>query len=233
MIRKIQTLCVLLVFAAGCAPTGIPSTTTPTAVATTTPTDTPIPLGNLSGVLFFDRNGSGTIESNELPIANFGVCANIEYSEKTCTETNEKGKYFFKSISPLGSQISLSFADPNADNPSLAFTYINNWNGEKFIPSVEINGARIPEQNLQDTEVVPISRGVKVTVGNHNIIGLMQGLFTMPFPKSTEYSVTTWYDLDSRVNHGLNWKGDISTSKYDSKAQIFDNHYGIDWLVLC
>jgi hypothetical protein len=235
MIRHIQILCLILILTVGCTPAELqhPSTTatTPPTVTPIPPTETPIPLSDVTGKIFFDRNGSGIMESTEPPIVNFGVCANTDGGEKTCTETDENGEYVFKSFSPIRTQVFISFIDPNVDNPALAFRYINVWNGEKIIPSLEGNGIQIPEQHLHDTDVLPISKGTKASVGTENSIGLMQGFLTMPFPNPTEYSVWTWYDVDSRKGYSSNWKGDNSTSKYDNKVKIFDNHFGIDWLV--
>jgi len=126
----------------------------------------------------------------------------------------------------------LKITDPNADVPALAMKYINKWNGPVVIPAYEMNGGRVPEQYLNDTEVVELDNGISIKAGESNDIGLMQGPFTLPFPNG-EFFIWSWYDTDPRVGYVSNWEGNAATleKRYDNLFKIFDNHFAVDWLL--
>ncbi len=203
------------------------TTQTPIPTVTPIPTETPVPLFGIDGTLFFDQNGSGLKDESEPVISNFTIC--IKSIEK-CINTNDKGNFLFENVAPENTSIQLSFSDPNADTPELAFRYINLWKSKLTKPAFDIGTIKVPEQKLNVTEVIPIVDGLNLAVGSKVELGLMQGLFTLPFP-NTKYYVWTWFDLDSRKNSGLNWKGETSTLFYSNSYKIDDDHYGIDWLL--
>jgi len=214
-------------------PTSEP-TSTPTLTPEPTSTPTPIPLADLEGGLFFDYNGSGLREDTEPPIADFGVCAKVAGREEVCTETDENGRYVFEELAPVNARVFLRFVDPNADNPALAFRYINIWKEAVVIPSHEKNGVQVPEQRLNDTDIVPIAQGVSTIVGDISEIGLMQGFLTSPFlcDQDYSYSISLWYDHDLRQGFFLNYQG--STDPYQNPAGVAissDNHDGTDFEV--
>jgi len=212
--------------------TATPIAPTTTPPPTSTPTETPVLLSDLTGSLFFDYNGSGLWDEGEPAISGLTVCVVRPLEGDVCVETDNDGNLLFEALAPSGEKLALKFEDPNADDPSLAFRYINVWHGLAVIEAYELNGVQLPEQHLNDTEVMPSSQSVNVSVGEKIILGLMQGFFTYPFPKNSEIYIWTWYDVDERNGYVQNWVGDSSqVTPYDNSLKLFDNHYGIDWLV--
>jgi hypothetical protein len=219
------------------APTPIPtSTNTPTSINTLkpepTPTETPIPLVDLTGSLFFDYNGSGLWEEGEPPNGGFGVCAQPAGSDKVCTETDAEGYFLFMQLAPLETHVDLTFNDPNGDDPTLAFRYINHWHGPMTIPAYEMNGVQVPEQHLNDTEVLGIDSLVRYEVGDEIELGLMQGFVTLPFSKETDFTIDRMYD-HAQGKLVLWWDGE---HPYDPGDNIFyavppgtNEHPGIDY----
>ena len=231
--KKLRWLLTGIVLIVAACNTATPSpTSTPTLTSTpppaTTITPSPFPLVNLEGVLFFDYNGSGLRESEEPALPNFEVCIK---AKDICVKTNENGKYEFKNIAPEETSFSLSIVDPNADAPTLALRYINYWKGKVNIPAYEKNGIQVPEQNLNDTVVIPIDRGITVITGAKNEIGLMQGFLTLPFTCNTSYSVGSSYDLDSTEGGARNWEGNTKVIFAPvANGGTLDQHDGIDYL---
>jgi len=214
------------------APTSTPlPTSTPPPTATIT--SSPIPLVNVEGVLFFDYNGSGLREDEEPALPNFEVCIK---AKAICVKTDENGKYEFKNIAPEGTTFSLSIVDPNVNNPALAFRYINYWKGKVTIPAYEKNGIQVPEQNLDDTVVIPVDRGVTVITGAKNEVGLMQGFLTSPFLCGQSSPIGLWYDHDTRGGYSLNYAGEKNPLVAQEGGQTrlvggWDNHDGTDFAV--
>lgn len=244
---------IIIFFLTACASvTSVPTPTlTPLPTATTTPTS--IPLLNLEGSLFFDYNGSGLREGDEPALSNFEVCIK---SKDSCVTTNENGQFIFKNIETEGAPLQLTIVDPNASNPVLAFRYINYWKGAVTISAYEMNGVQVPEQNLNDTAIMPIEKGIKVTVGTKNEIGLIQGFLTLPFVKSQipEPYIFNYFDIigyrifDDKGEHTffntqegimLNYDGKYhamtSPNHYVSgqtpRPGVGDSHTGLDYLV--
>jgi hypothetical protein len=251
--QKLKTILFLLLLT-GCASlnsTLAPTSTHQTSTQTLTPlptatfTLTPIQLVNLDGVLFFDYNGSGLQENNEPPIANFKVCIN---QKDVCVTTDESGRYLFKNIAPNETNIRLSFVDPNAENPVLAFRYINLWKAEIIIDSYEMNDIQVPEQHLNDTLVIPIKNGVTTKAGNKDSIGLMQGFLTHPLPPEALANLhhINGFDHDPRKGYVVSYAGDtnrcldspscnpIDPAKLNTDISLFggiyDSHVGYDFM---
>ncbi len=68
-------------------------------------------------------------------------------------------------------------------------------------PAYEMNGVEVPEQHLNDTEMIPISNGVYIDqFKKENKIGLMQGFLTLPFNERIKVilKLRFWYDLDTQ-----------------------------------
>ncbi len=242
---------IIIFFLSACASaTSVPTPTlTPLPTATMPPTS--IPLFDLEGVLFFDYNGSGLHDGDEPTLSNFEVCIK---SIDSCVKTDSNGQYIFKNIDVEGTNFSLNIIDPNVTNPALAFRYINYWKGAVNIPAYEMNGVQVPEQNLNDTSIIPIEKGIKVTTGAKNEIGLMQGFLTIPFLKSQvpEPYIWNYFDIigyrifDDKGEHTffntqegviLNYDGKyhaMSTSLYTGvipKQGVSDSHTGLDYFV--
>jgi len=220
-------------------------TSIPTATLTATPTD--IPLAGLKGLLFFDYNGSGLREKPEPPIVGMGVCVEITGKEKTCIETDENGQFDFSKLAPAGKTVELSFVDSNKDRPDLSFRYINSWRGPVTIPAYEMNGVQVPEQNLNDTKIIPIEQGIKLKVGNKPEIGLMQGFLTLPFVQSQVPDLYIWgyFDImNSSITCGTPVSANGTALNYDGKytkggggnsvtprVGVGDGHEGLDYSV--
>jgi hypothetical protein len=220
-------------------------TQTLTSTPTTTLTPTPIPLANLEGVLFFDYNGSGLLEENEPPIVSFKVCVK---AKDICVDTDENGHFIFENIASQGTEILLSFVDPNANKPVLAFRYINHWKSEVVIQAYEMDGIQIPEQHLNDTEVIPLANGISTKAGNDDKIGLMQGFLTHPLQPEAIANLhhILGFDHDPRKGFVANYAGDlyrcpdspycnpIDPTKLKTNiplfAGVYDSHVGYDFM---
>jgi len=224
-------------------------TDTPASLATFTSTFistfTPIPLVDLEGSLFFDYNGSGLREDGEPPIENFGVCVK---AKDICVNTDENGHFIFEKVAPEGTGVQLSFVDPDANIPSLAFRFINIWKANVVIPAYEIDGIQVPEQHLIDNDVVPLAKGLRTVAGNNDSIGLMQGFLTLPLPPSAldNYHHVLGYDHDPRKGFVVNYAGDtfrcpesplcnpidptLLITELSRFAGVYDSHVGYDFM---
>jgi len=206
-------------------------TLTPTPTAVGTPT--PVPLDNVEGTLFFDYNGNGLRDENEPPIPNFGVCIK---SKDICATTDKDGHFSFISIAPEGANISLSFVDPNATNPALAFRYINRWLNEMKLPAYEKDGIKVPEQRLNDISISELSNGFIAKARSNVSIGLTQGFLTLPFDHKSWFFIYNWVDLNPEKGAVHNYNGitRVSTFHQDVVNQplaVLDGHDGIDFAV--
>lgn len=206
-------------------------TSTPKPIATLTPT--PIPLVNFDGLLFFDYNGNGISDNGEPPIASFTVCVK---STDICVETNQDGRFYFAKVPSADSQMSLSFIDPNSDNPSLAFRYINIWVSETIIPAYEKDGIKVVQQNLNKTTITLLSEGIHIQAGESVTIGLMQGFLTMPLAHDSWYFTYNWVDLNPELGSVRNYHGvtRVAISRQDVVNQplaVSDGHDAIDYAI--
>jgi len=212
--------------------TTIPTETfTPSPTPTHTPTE--MPLEDIEGVLFFDHNGSGLQEEGEPHIANFGICVSVKGNkDNTCIKTDGSGKYSFESVGPIDQWVKVTFQDPNAEDPSKAYRFINVWKDSVFIPANKVNGIQVPEQHLNDTDLTTIESGLTLKIGEVADIGLMQGFLTSPFLCGQDYGIGVWYDHDPRSGSFLNYQG--STDPYQNPAgesRNGDNHDGTDFKI--
>jgi len=190
----------------------------------------------LEGKLFFDYNGSGLQEEGEPTISGFGVCANDLFSdEDVCVISDKDGFFSLSEIAPEGMKVDLRFVDPNADDPALAFRYINLWKGPVVIPAYEMNRVQVPEQHLNNTEAIPIHETAEFEAGMGIELGLMQGFFTLPYLYSDKdnYWIINYVDLDINFGTVRNYFG--NKNKFGDPIgnpvviRTTDQHYGIDF----
>jgi hypothetical protein len=100
----------------------------------------------------------------------------------SCDTTNAEGK--FTTADPgISTSPTLKITDPDAGTPALEMRYINKWNGAVVIPAYEMNEVKVPDQHLNDTEVIAIADGINVKRDQLVEIGLMQGFITYTLPK--------------------------------------------------
>ncbi len=114
--------------------------------------------------------------------------------------------------------------------------FINAWNGPIVIPAYEMNGVKIPNQQINDTKVTPIENGIYLTSKKENIIGLMQGFLTFPYEKESEIKVylSTYFDLDPKFGKVLNFLENRKKSDCNLDVVVngtCDNHNGIDYVM--
>lgn len=148
--------------------------------------------------------------------------------------TDENGLFVFSNLAPIGTKVYVNFVDPNADNPKLAFRYINYWKGSVNIPAYEFNSVHVPEQNLNDTEIFPIDKGTEIKIGDKNNIALTQGFLTLPFrlqDSKLNYCIGM-YDHDTRSGPFMNYKG-LFENNIGNCANLpgGDGHLGTDFFV--
>jgi len=129
--------------------------------------------------------------------------------QKECVQTDAQGN--FSIPNPTGaSSASLQITDPHAEDPALAMRYINHWKGPVTVPAYtkEVDAAtmvrltiipgcdvdqvalvcklddvtlQVRDQHLNDTEIVPLEKGILIKGGLNNEIGLIDGFLTLPF----------------------------------------------------
>jgi len=258
-----------------CTPTA--PTPTPTVVPTTLPTATPSPEP-LTGIIFWDANGSGLQDETsfiipefdpedppyffellaangtglgnytpgelvsvpEPPIPGIGVCL-----DEICTETAADGTF---TLQPEKAQDTyyLKFSDPNTDDPTRAFRYINKWNGLVVIESYEMNGVMVPEQHLNDTKDIEITK--TLSVSDNTQIGLMQGFLTYPFvlEQYPEPFIWNYFDIignrffdnaekntytKSRDGNIISYDGKYHREGGPTKSGVNDSHTGTDFTI--
>jgi murein DD-endopeptidase MepM/ murein hydrolase activator NlpD len=212
-------------------PTSTPiATTNPTQISTPTlqpPTATPN-LVSLEGKIFFDQNGNAAPDSGEIPLSGYEICA-----INNCAKSNQDGKFkLVLSPSDSSSTIGVTIKDPNMNDCSKAMRYANVLNASVTKQPIAGPNFSTPEQILNSTTLFSLGKEVYVPLKGGEI-GLVQGPFTLPFP-SGQNSIWTWYDRDSRIGFVADWRGrsaNLFGKKYDNSLKIFDQHYGIDWLV--
>lgn len=137
----------------------------PVASATYTqePTLTPTPRP-FEGILFFDANGSGKQESDELGLAGFTVCLT------DCVQT-DNGGYFLMPNNTGDSRMKISITDPTQDTLS-QMNYVTQWEELVRIPAWDWNGINYPEQFVDKRNIFPIRDGVSIQAGIINYMGL-------------------------------------------------------------
>lgn len=212
-----------------------------TTTFTLTPSNTPIPLVDLEGLLFFDYNGNGLKDGVEPAIVDFGVCTKKQ-EQKICVNSDAEGNFRFEKIAPLDSKILLQFVDPNTETPSLAFRYVNIWKGETVLPPYVYNNVNVPEQRLNDTVTTTLSEGVVVKVGEKAIIGLIQGIITLPLNADGLAALNKVMGFDHNPSKGVrDFTGSTNecyspwdcTSKLATSQSPYlgtgDSHRGIDY----
>ena len=237
-----KLFCVLIILVTACttaqpepttypAPTETPFPPTATFLPTSTPTETLIPLVDLTGSLFFDYNGNGVWDVSEPLIDGFGVCAKADQQEWSCTKTDEQGHFIFESIGPEGAHLLLKFEDPNAGDPAVAFRYINLWYDPVVIEAYEMNGVIVPEQHLNDTKVLQIDEVLGSKAGEDIELGLMQGLLRIPFSTKIDFFIVNFFDLDnSFCQPGSDPHKCPNVRDWRGKSHTYDGEGGMDYV---
>ena len=200
-------------------------TPTPTLAPSVTPTPPPV---TLQGRLFFDKNGSGLRDrEDENGLVGYTVCA-----LGACVVTGEDGTFVLELPGDSGATVHLTFDDPNKGNPALEMRYINEWKGPVVIPAYTMNGVDVPEQHLNDTDIMRLDDGMYVPANTVGEIGLMQGLLTSPFAcaDADKISWVSHFDHDSRPGHIINYLGETQPWRDDNPGLgTWDGHAGTDY----
>lgn len=157
-----------------------------------------------------------------------------------CVTPNDDGS--FSILVPdkeIGQNALVNIHDLNASVPELALRYFNKFIDFVDIPAYEMNGVQVPEQNLTDTEVIPIDKGSKVNLLDDDILdmALMQGYLTLPFDVFTEYFLWSYVDLDYQLGQVRNYLNEslwpvnpyIHINSPNARSGTHDNHQGIDY----
>ena len=215
-----------------------------------------------------DLKTGDLITLEEPGLSGYTVCVS-----STCDATDAEGNF---AIADSGASSNLTITDPNAGTPALAMRYINKWNGAvvvpaytkdvdaatmaklKAIPSCDADAAalvckqdastlQVRDQHLNDTAVIPIDKGITVSKGQSNDIGLMQGFLTLPFMSEQvpKPFILGGFDIigprcfksDTTFNSTLdgismNYKGMYYNNHGDHSTLVpgvEDNHVGIDY----
>jgi len=150
--------------------------------------------------------------------------------ENDCAMTNQDGSFEIPNTTGK-TTAQIQITDSNSNSPALAMRYINEWKGPVVIDAYEMNGVQVPEQHLNDTEVIPITNGINLDHDGDNNIGLMQGFLTYPYYKNSYY-IGLWFDHSLEKGHYQNYKGDNNPFNNPASVNISgDNHDGTDFSV--
>jgi murein DD-endopeptidase MepM/ murein hydrolase activator NlpD len=194
-------------------------------------TPTPAAAFTLSGVVFFDHNGNGAKDVGEPPIEG----ASISAGDKV-TLSGPDGTYTLERV-PAGEQ--RMQVDGPSDQLEARFRYITRLRRWVDIPAHERNGVTVPEQDLTDSAIQPVSSPLNVRVGGDVSldVGLTHGFLTLPFHESTDYLLWSYVDLDHRLGHIRNYANEsvwpvnpfADINSPTAHAGTHDNHQGIDY----
>ena len=154
-------------------------------------------------------------------------------SSLSCVQPDQDGDFTFKDTPfTLGDEIRIEIKDENAVNPELALRFINKWKKSVIIEAHQVNGIQIPEQELNDTEIIPIGNGVNIIAGEENIIGLTQGIYVLELGEDEIKSFIglMGYDHDPRINRIMGYNGETRDAEEidDRDNVIYDGHRGVD-----
>ena len=178
-----------------------------------------------------------TVQEPEL--AGFNVCVVIS-GRQFCDVTDSDGKYFISDIPVAsGTKVNLTITDPNAENAQLAMKLFNQRNKAVVIPEYEMNGVKIPEQNLNDTKMTLLKNGMSVsTDGESSLeIGLTMGFLSNPYllAGAENWWVSNLFDLNPGQGillHDGTELANMYPIRPNDKLDIGgtgDNHAGIDF----
>ncbi|MBU4352901.1 MAG: hypothetical protein KJ939_07535, partial [Nanoarchaeota archaeon] len=166
-----------------------------------------------------DLKNGDLITIEEPGLSSYTVCVKSD-----CVQTDAEGN--FSLPNPSGtSRVSIKITDPNADNPSLAMRYINDWKGPVVVPAYtkDVDAAtmaklttipgcdadlvarvckldedtlQVRDQHLNDTSIIPIGDGMTIVAGKQNEVGLMLGFLTLPFVQEQVPEPFIWNYFD-------------------------------------
>lgn len=164
-------------------------------------------------------------------LSNIEVCASNNEITNVCVVTGEKGDFFLShTLIKSGDPVGLTFTDKNT-GPFQKMAYQNRYVRPVIIPEYELNGIKVPEQNLTQTHLMKISNTYYVIAGEKDIvIGLLQGV--LPYPLvSGKSQIRSFSDHDPRAGYGLDWRGKTAVFSPEGSPEsdaIFDNLNGVD-----
>jgi len=205
------------------------------------------------------KGNLATIE--EPALSGYKVCVG-----DSCGTTDADGKFSIADPGASPSP-QLVITDPNAGTPALEMRFKTKWNGPITIPAYtkdldpyivatmydtplcaadaaaqvckqDADTVLVREQQLNDTEVVPLNKATPIKIGQPNDIGLMQGYLVMPIRSKDDSKLVniSYFDHDSRPNAVLIWDGSTQLSPLTwapttCRDCADDGHDGIDfWL---
>ena len=150
-----------------------------------------------------------------------------------CVQPDQDGNFIFKDspYSP-GDVIYIEILDENASDPELAMRFFNKWYSSLTIETYMAQGIQVPEQHLNQSEMISINEGINIIVGKLNMIGLTQGIYVLELGKEEieSFSGLMGYDHDPRINRVMGYNGETRDGEeIDEKDNvIYDGHRGVD-----
>jgi hypothetical protein len=216
---------------ANASPTPSPQPATPTFRPTITPRLTAtLQPGGLDGVIFFDRDGDGMQGEGEEGILGAQVCI-PQVPGSPCAFTDSHGLYVLVGIPPGIYDV---YVKSPSDEPSLAFRYINVFEGYREIAAYQSGKAWVQKQRLPETSLQAIQKPLQVDVqpGSHLDIALTQGFLTDIFTCDDRQKVKLYqgFDLDPRRGYVRNYT-ETQSRDIQAGANVLngDNHFAYDW----
>ncbi len=171
-----------------------------------------------------DLKKGDLVTLSEPVLSGYKVCIDQE-----CATTTSDGSFSIPNKTGNTTAL-LNITDPNANKPALAMRYINEWKGAKTISAYEMDGLKIPEQHLNFTISNSIQSGLSFSAAKVIKIGLMQGLYTLPFNTKENFLLFGFFDTDNSKNIH-NYLGSQTRFNPGQTIGTEDGHPGIDFKI--
>lgn len=139
-------------------------------------------------------------------LSGYEVCGYLKEIKAGCALTDADGKFeITEGTIRAGDVVGIRIADISSEKIG-TMAYQNQFVRSVTLPPYEINGYMVPEQNLIQTDLMKLSNTHYLSATEEPlVIGLSQGY--LPYqPVKGEMYVYSFFDHDSRVAYGLDWR---------------------------
>lgn len=139
-------------------------------------------------------------------LSDYEVCGYVKEVKAGCALTDAEGKFEIAGdMIRKGEVVGIRITD--ASNEKMGtMAYQNLFVRSVTVPAYEMNGTKVPEQNLVQTDLMKLSNTHYIDASESPlIIGLTQGY--LPYlPIKGDMYVYSFFDHDSRIAYGLDWR---------------------------
>ena len=180
------------------------------------------------------------ISEMEPGLKGFEVCAQLE-DETYCAITEQDGNFSIELPSEQTGPLHVYISNPEGVSTEQEMRWINKFNKMVTIPVYTLKGKEgwnivngvptkgildqklffqgdIPEQTLYDTDLIKLSNGIELKMGEENSIGLMKGMIVYPFRVEdfAKLDVRGGFDHDPDYQQVIDFAGNTNTAYANS-----------------